>query len=75
MIGQFNHLLQRGARLRQRFEAERARERHNPLLLLRLRNLLLRIEQRMHGLIAVQRNQGLRLQPVIAGQPRAHRYG
>ena len=70
MTTQFTHLLHRAARLRQRFEAERARERHNPFLLLRMRNLLLRLEQRMYALMQGEGRREPRLQPVQAMAPR-----
>lgn len=65
MTAQLTHLLHRAARLRQRFESERVRDRHNPLLLLRLRNLMLRIEQRMQGILLGQRHERLVPQPVL----------
>lgn len=63
MHTQFNHLLSRAARLRERLEKARKSDRHTPLQLLRGRNLLLRIERRIVDLMSHQR-AGLR--PALA---------
>lgn len=57
-------LLHRAARLRQRFEADRAAREDEPLHLLRLRNLMLRIDERLQRLLVAPRPARLGPVPV-----------
>lgn len=69
MTNTLTHLLTRGAELRRRFEAERARTNHDPMKLLRLRSLLLRLERRLQALVTPRAPQRLVLAPVALRQP------
>ena len=62
----FTNLLHRASRLRQRFEQESRVDANSPLRLLKLRTLILKIEQHLQRLAFDAVPKAARLQPALA---------
>jgi hypothetical protein len=66
MQPRFTHLLHRVSRLKQRFEAERRSARNSPFRLLKLRTLILKLEERLRQMVSDSGLQHTDLRPAFA---------